>query len=115
MDFSTSGLVIDTITIITQCVTMESGKVDWKLEGDDDVVENLSFSSQRGMCYLLSNSENHEHLRYMYGWNVYFVLYVTAVSYYILELCQMQNSVNLHLVEMLIIKFVEINNYLTHC
>lgn len=88
MDFSTSGLVIDTITIITHCVTMESGKVDWKLEGDDDVVENLSFSSQRGMCYLLSNSENHEHLRYMYGWNVHFVLYVTAVSYYILEICQ---------------------------
>lgn len=46
MDFSTSGLVIDSVTIVTCCVTMESGKVDWKLEGDDDIVENLTFISQ---------------------------------------------------------------------
>ena len=45
MDFTASGLVIDTITIVTRCVTMETGKVDWKLEGNDDIVQDLTFSS----------------------------------------------------------------------
>ena len=45
IDFTASGLVIDTVTVVTRCVTMETGKVDWRLEGNDDIVQDLTFSS----------------------------------------------------------------------
>jgi len=43
MDFTDCDLVIDTITIATHIVTTESGRVEWTLEGDDEIVKNLAF------------------------------------------------------------------------
>lgn len=43
MDLTDCDLVIDTITIATRSVTTESGRVEWKLEGDDEIVKNLAF------------------------------------------------------------------------
>lgn len=42
MDFTDCDLVIDTITIATHSVSTESGRVEWKLEGDDEIVKNLA-------------------------------------------------------------------------
>ena len=51
MDFTASGLVIDTVTIVTQSITTENGQVDWKLEGGEDIVQDLALNS--GMCLTL--------------------------------------------------------------
>ena len=42
MDFTECDLVIDTITIATHSVSTKSGRVEWKLEGDDEIVKNLA-------------------------------------------------------------------------
>jgi len=42
MDFTECDLVIDTITIATHSVSTKSGRVEWKLEGDDEIVQNLA-------------------------------------------------------------------------
>ena len=44
MDFTDCDLVIDTITIATQSVTTESGRVEWTLEGDGEIEKNITFS-----------------------------------------------------------------------
>ena len=49
MDFTFSGLVIDSVTITARVTTTETGQVDWKLEGDDENLENLAL--RNGMCY----------------------------------------------------------------
>lgn len=41
MDFTSSDLVIDSITITAKTTTTETGRVDWKLQGDDSVTETL--------------------------------------------------------------------------
>jgi len=64
MDFTSSGLVIDSVTITARVTTTETGKVDWKLEGDDENTQNLPLSS--GMYYrrnsLLMNHSSSMHV-----------------------------------------------------
>jgi len=43
MDFTDCDLVIDTITIATQSVITDSGRIEWKLEGGDEILKNLAF------------------------------------------------------------------------
>ena len=45
MDFTCSDLVIDSVTITAKVTTTENGRVDWKLEGDDENSQNLALSS----------------------------------------------------------------------
>ncbi|KAJ7380425.1 Peptide-N(4)-(N-acetyl-beta- glucosaminyl)asparagine amidase [Desmophyllum pertusum] len=47
MDFTASGLVIDTVTIVTESITTENGQVDWKLEGGEDIVQDLALNSDQ--------------------------------------------------------------------
>lgn len=47
MDFTDCDLVIDTITIATQSVTTESGRVEWTLEGDGEIEKNITFSDRK--------------------------------------------------------------------
>ncbi|XP_078344615.1 peptide-N(4)-(N-acetyl-beta-glucosaminyl)asparagine amidase-like isoform X2 [Oculina patagonica] len=46
-DFTSCALVIDTITVATQSNTTENGQVEWKLDGDDEIVQNLDFSGDQ--------------------------------------------------------------------
>jgi len=47
MDFTSSGLVIDSVTITARVTTTETGQVDWKVEGDDENMENLALSNSQ--------------------------------------------------------------------
>ena len=50
MDFTSSGLVIDSVTITARVTTTETGQVDWKVEGDDENMENLALSNCMYYC-----------------------------------------------------------------
>ena len=55
IDFTDCDLVIDTITIATQSVTTESGRVEWTLEGDDETVKNLAFrDGMQIVCFMFA-------------------------------------------------------------
>lgn len=45
MDFTSSDLVIDEVTIMAKVTTTETGRVDWKLVGDDEDTKSLDFSN----------------------------------------------------------------------
>jgi len=64
MDFTSSGLVIDSVTITARVTTTETGKVDWKLEGNDENMENLAISNCMYYCgnSLLMNQSSFMHV-----------------------------------------------------
>ena len=45
VDFTSSDLVIDEVTITAKVTTTETGRVDWKLVGDDEDTQSLDFSN----------------------------------------------------------------------
>ncbi|XP_068689153.1 peptide-N(4)-(N-acetyl-beta-glucosaminyl)asparagine amidase-like, partial [Montipora foliosa] len=45
VDFSSSGLVIDSVTTKALVTTSGTGQVDWTLEGDDHIAEQLDFAN----------------------------------------------------------------------
>ena len=45
VDFTSSDLVIDEVTITAKVTTTETGQVDWKLVGDDEDTQSLDFSN----------------------------------------------------------------------
>ncbi|XP_068689230.1 peptide-N(4)-(N-acetyl-beta-glucosaminyl)asparagine amidase-like [Montipora foliosa] len=45
VDFSSSGLVIDSVTTKALVITSGTGQVDWTLEGGDDIAEQLDFAN----------------------------------------------------------------------
>lgn len=44
MDFIDCDLVIDIIIVVIKSVIIESGRVEWILEGDGEIVKNIIFS-----------------------------------------------------------------------
>ena len=45
VDLTSSDLVIDEVTITAKVATTETGRVDWKLVGDDEDTQSLDFSN----------------------------------------------------------------------
>ena len=45
VDLTSSDLVIDEVTITAKVTTTETGRVDWKLVGDDEDTQRLDFSN----------------------------------------------------------------------
>ena len=45
VDFTSSDLLIDEVTITAKVTTTETGRVDWKLVGDDEDTQSLDFSN----------------------------------------------------------------------
>ena len=45
MDFTSTDLVIDGVSIAARFTTAETGRVDWKLVGDDESTQSLAFSN----------------------------------------------------------------------
>ena len=45
MDFTSTDLVIDSVSIAARFTLTETGRVDWKLVGDDENTQSLAFSN----------------------------------------------------------------------
>ena len=45
VDFTSSDLVVDEVIITAKVTTTETGRVDWKLVGDDEDTQSLDFSN----------------------------------------------------------------------
>lgn len=47
MDFTSTDLVIDSVSIAARVTTTETGRVDWKLVGDDESTQSVAFSNDQ--------------------------------------------------------------------
>ncbi|XP_073230462.1 peptide-N(4)-(N-acetyl-beta-glucosaminyl)asparagine amidase-like [Porites lutea] len=58
VDLTSSDLVIDTVTITAKVTTTETGRVDWKLVGDDEDTQSLDFSNDQKLLTTSSLSDS---------------------------------------------------------